>query len=247
MEALQRLADNLNYKYETAFLLRGNNSRLINSYNGFDLDPNREYKIGLKYFSVYNSLRNVTESNNKFRYSKDGGVTWIDLTFAPGSYEASFFNKKINDIEADDTYNISFVADLSTNKFELQLKNNRQVDFSIDNSIRTLLGFNSGTYTTSTIAQNKANIENGIGALNIHCNIARGMYLNNKQTDIIFSIPAFTTPLAHRIVQEPSKIMYFPLKTKSITDLIVQIKDDKERLVDFGGEQVMVLLHLKQI
>ena len=247
-ESIKKIADIANSKYENFFILNGKSSNLsMRIPTPINLDSSRNYKMGLKFFSVYNTIRNVTDQNNKIKYSKDGGTTWIDKTFEPGSYEAAELVKELGDVDANNKPNIDFEPYIPTNKFKLVLKNNRQVDFTIDKSIRNILGFNSKKYTTTTIAENKSNIENQIDIINIHCNIVEGGYFNGLQQNIIYSIPSFTVALGHKIIETPMKPIYLPITITSIHNIQLEIKDNNGNPIDFGEENITVQLHIKQI
>ena len=49
------------------------------------LDPNKKYEAALLSISLYNSIPNITEENNKFKYSADSGKSRKILTLNKGS------------------------------------------------------------------------------------------------------------------------------------------------------------------
>lgn len=212
----------------------------------YELDQDKKYQIGLKYFSVYNSLRNVTKDNNQFKVSKDGGRTWKTLTLLPGSYEYVSINEFL--IEAVGSNkgkpNIEFEGNLNLNKIKLNLRNHHQVDFNVDNSINSLLGFDKKLYRKSTLAPYKANIENDIDIINIHCNLVNGGFFNKDQKQIIYSIPTFTVPIGYRIVEKPFQTTYLPINSRGIKEINLDIKDGLGRYIDFGGEEICIQLHV---
>ena len=248
-ESIKKIADITNSKYENFFILSGRSSNLsMQIPTPIKLDSNRNYKMGLKFFSVYNTIRNVTTENNKFKYSKDAGKTWETKTFEPGSYEASELIKELGDVDTSTNKpNIDFEPYIPTNKFKLVLRNNRQVDFTIDKSIRNILGFDSKKYTTTTIAENKSNIESQIDIINIHCDVVEGGYFNGLPQNIIYSIPSFTVPLGYKIIENLVKPIYLPVIISTISSIKLEIKDNNGNPIDFGEENITVQLHLKQI
>lgn len=243
MEAkIMELTNLLNSKYQEFFIISAKRSDIHQQFKTpITLDATRNYELGLKYFSVANSIKNVSDGNNKFHYSRDGGTTWFDKTLPTGSYEIKALNDYIN------SDNIKFEPYVTTNRVKLVLKNNHQVDFSKDNTIRNLLGFESKIYATTTIAENRANLENDISSINIHCDLIQGGYLNGEMKNIIYSIPSFTVPLGYRIIEQPISPIYLPVNKQSIREIRLRIVDDEGRLIDFGDEEIYIQIHLKQV
>ena len=42
------------------------------------LDDNKQYEAALLSIDLFNSIPNITHSNNVLKYSKDGGNSWVD-------------------------------------------------------------------------------------------------------------------------------------------------------------------------
>ena len=51
------------------------------------LDKNKKYEMALVNLETYYSFPNIDGSNNYFRYSPDGGTTWVDIFIPEGSYD----------------------------------------------------------------------------------------------------------------------------------------------------------------
>ena len=48
------------------------------------LDPIRHYKAALRYFTVYNNIVNIVNTNNVFRYNNGSG--WNTINLISGAY-----------------------------------------------------------------------------------------------------------------------------------------------------------------
>src|SRR5271163_1996024 len=59
------------------------------------LHNNEKYEAALLSIDTYNSIPNVTNVNNKFKYSTDNGSTWKILTLSIGSYSIEAINDEI--------------------------------------------------------------------------------------------------------------------------------------------------------
>ena len=116
------------------------------------LDSNKKYEAALLSVNLYNSIPNVTGDNNKFKYSNDSGQTWKIITFNKGSYEIQAINDEIQRqmiINGDyDIINKEFYktvsADIPELKSIINITNQSYlVDFDVENSIGSTLGFYS--------------------------------------------------------------------------------------------------------
>ena len=94
-ELLKKFIDITNSKYERQFII-GKKSSEISEKLPYPivLDENRNYKLGLTFFSVYNSIRNITESNNKLKIYN--GEVWKNIEIRPGSYEVMAIQEEIS-------------------------------------------------------------------------------------------------------------------------------------------------------
>jgi len=100
--------------------------------------------------TTYNSVPNITEDNNKFRYSSDKGQNWKEITLPTGAFEFEEINTKIqsemavnNDFDQEhNLFYITFGYYKPTFKSILNISNeNYVVDFNIQNSIASIFGF----------------------------------------------------------------------------------------------------------
>ena len=62
------------------------------------LNPNEKYEAALLSINLYNSIPNITEENNKFKYSTDKGQTWKIITLNKGSYEIQAITMKFKEL-----------------------------------------------------------------------------------------------------------------------------------------------------
>ena len=59
------------------------------------LKQDTQYEAALLSINLYNSIPNITDENNKFKYSTDNGNTWKVITLNRGSYEIQAINDEI--------------------------------------------------------------------------------------------------------------------------------------------------------
>ncbi|ESO92145.1 hypothetical protein LOTGIDRAFT_162796 [Lottia gigantea] len=162
-----------------------------------------------------------------------------------GSYEYIAINEYLSEYggSVNGKNNIEFEGNLNLNKIKLILRNNSQVDFNVENSLNTLLGFDKQICNQSTLAPHTANIENDIDVINIHCNLINGGFFNKYKRQIIYSLPTFTVPIGYRIIEKPFQTTYLPFNSFMIKDINLEIKDGKNRFIDFGNDEIVIQLH----
>src|SRR5208282_4120211 len=114
--------------------------------------PDYDHEIALVNLETWYSFANISVTNNLFRYSIDGGLTWKLLTIDIGSYQIESINDEIQrllqingDWDSDNNaHYITLSPNISTLKAVIEITNaDYRVDFTIDNSIRSILGFDS--------------------------------------------------------------------------------------------------------
>lgn len=156
-----------------------------------------QYKCALQRLDTYYSWYNISQSyqNNTFKYNN--GVQDVILTIDDGLYSLPNLITEIQDlmvlegdyttVDGENQFDINFELDLSSGYVSLILTNGYSVDFT-DRNIRTIFGFDSQNYNTSTVSPNKADINYGVNQILVHLNIVAGSsYVNNVASDVVFS------------------------------------------------------------
>ena len=105
---------------------------------------NKQFKIAITFLSAYNGIFNVTNSNNKFYFTKS--ITddnhYIMITITPGAYERESLNDEIKRIIIDDehftpeNYPFQIKANFSTLGSIIEISNQESaISFRPDDSI----------------------------------------------------------------------------------------------------------------
>ena len=202
-------------------------------------------------FSTYNSLGNIFQNkNDRFRFSKDKGVTWKTITLQPGSYDIKSIDKAIKkEIGIPDKDEKQFFLNVepTVNRISLTLDANHQVDFNIDNSLSHLLGFNKKTYKQGFhVGENLPHITD-INSIVIHCDLIEGGYVRGIGTNSIYSFPAHKVPTGYRIVQEANPLFFFPIGKYNIDAIRVWITSENGDLISFAGEDIVIDLLIQEV
>ena len=115
------------------------------------LELEGSFEIALHSLETYYSFPNVDEKNNKIRVSLDSGTSWSNLAFAVGCYEHKDINAELQRqlvVLGGKKDDITLKPNKNTFQTIMTIAGNVQVDFTVKDSIRTVLGFNSKIYTS---------------------------------------------------------------------------------------------------
>lgn len=218
------------------------------------LDDDATYVLGLIDFVSYNTIPNVDKTNNKFHYYSGGKLE--EITLAEGSYEIGdiekFLNRQIKKREAHSNRIVKeeehthLMIKPNMNTLRCEIKWCKQIDFTRDISIGSLLGFDKKKLPENVkhISDHPIDIFK-VNAICVDCNLISNSYSNNKLIHIIHMFYPTVAP-GFKIIQHPSNVIYLPVNARVIDEICVKILDQDGRLVNFNGELVTVRLHLKK-
>lgn len=198
----------------------GKDKFTISNQNGLFEIP-REAKVAtveLNNATVWNTIYNISSNkqNNKFRFTELG--TDYDVTFSDGLYDLSALNTALNrELTAQGLASgiVTLQGDDATQKVVVIWTTLTQsIDFTIADSCRTILGFDSAVYSSGavtpgyTIAPNSA-LFNLIDYYLINSDLVTdGIMINGKYQSVISKMP-IQAPVGSQSVYIP----YNPIKT----------------------------------
>ena len=223
-------------------------------YNNITLPYEKDYEIALVQYSMPYSWHNLSSkyNNNVFSYSTNGGGSYTNITIPNGNYSIEELNDYI--VSTLGNSNIVIQANFNTGRVELVLANNHGVDFSVANSFRGLLGFDSAVVvntsgvTTTTSATNPADINRGIEAISIHTNLvdAKNSLLNEKFSTSIFSFVPKTGPQSILAENIPNPIYVGVSLHGPLGRIQYSVRDNLGNIVDLEGESITLTFHLRE-
>ena len=252
---LEQIEKNTSHKSSFQIILNSTKSSFLTKFSpAIELDKSRKYEIALINLETYYSFPNITQANNKFRYSPDRGHNWFDITIPTGCYEIADLNRIIQQSmksnnhwdHANESYYITLGANTSTLKCVLNIGHNYFVDFRPDNSLNTVLGFNSTAYRSGYHeSENVVNIMS-INSILVNVDIINGSYVNGTQQPTIYSFFP-NVPPGHKIIESPRNLVYLPIVIDNISSINTSITDNHGKILDLRGEHITMRFHIREI
>ena len=256
---LVQLINNISYKYSKTFTFNSKSTNSIFEFgNKLSLNKDYVYTLKLNSFSGWETLTNIDETKNKFRYSPDNGTTWKNITIPKGIWGFTQINKKMHEQmknnnhydSTNDKYYINFEINTSENRIILNLENNYQVDFNVENSMYNVFGFEKQIYIRTTQAPNNANISSTLSMFIVIDLIEPNILYSNgkvKFVQYVRSIPMYRNQISSRIVVEdinPQK--YKLLESKyNVSSCRISLQDEDGKILDFGNEEFSIIFTIE--
>src|SRR3977135_3773241 len=134
----------------------------------------------------------------------------------------------------------------NTSKCIITLVTGYSVNFTIANSIRSILGFNSEVINAaSNTSENIIKIQN-FTIICVNCDLVSNTYLNSTSSQILRVISNTLVPVGYKIIVEPTNQIFLPIKHLSgFSDFRVWITDENGNLINFNGETITITLLLR--
>lgn len=234
------------------------------------LEENENYVMGLIDFMTYNTIPNVDATNNKF-YIGD-----FVITLPEGTYEIEDINKAIQSFltehdvkpkEAPSPAELAPIEEKSAPKsikkhkyertvlmlkqnlstFKCEIKSNKDIDFTKPNNIGEILGFKPIKITTKKWHYSDYPIQiTKVNGICIECNLIQNSFNNDSKVHIIHMFYP-NVPPGYKIVENPKNVIYLPINTRFINEIVLKVTDQDGNLINFKGEVISIRLHLKKV
>ena len=207
------------------------------------------YEMAVCSLETYYSFPNIDESNNTLRVSLDKGVKWNIIKIPVGCYEIKAINEEVKRqvIKAGGKKgDVVITPNLNTLQCILILKNdNIIVDFNVDNSLRSVLGFSARKFSGAGRfeSENVVNIMK-VNSILVHCDIIGGLRLNGEERAIIYSFFPNVGP-GEKIVTRSKNLIYLPITLGVIFHMTCWLTDQDNNLLNLRGEEITITFHIK--
>ena len=252
-ELLHKIVENTSQKDSFQIIVSDDTTRFKKKFHPpIQLNKNKSYEMALVNLETYYSIPNITDKNNKFKYSANGGADWVTITIPTGSYDIEDINdviqKEMKSSDhwdaANEEYYVSILPNPNTMRTVLTVGNNYQVTFTHAKSLRHLLGFNSKAYTASQESERVVDILS-INSILVNVDIISGSFVNGTAQHTIYSFFPNVSP-GHKIVENPKNLIYLPVTLHVLPSIQVTLEDQDGKRLDLRGETITVRFHIRE-
>ena len=201
-----------------------------------------QWRIGLLRFSAPNSIPNITEDNNvlTYHYRKQRR----SLTIPPGAYSLTSLLDAIQG-QLPTGEILQLLGNNSTK--QVGVYSTFHIDFSAPKSPHKILGFPQIFLRSHRwyISSEPVGLRH-LHTIRIHCNIVAGAFDIGGPHHVLYEF-APKAPPGHQLIEEPQNIVYLPIISHNrVSEIIVTITDEKDRPLDFGGQEIHLKLDLRR-
>lgn len=217
-----------------------------------ELSTDAAYKIALQNAELWHAWRNVKKGvNDTFRYNN--GVTWKTITIDAGAYNIVTLDEELSaQLKANGDWDtakksapIALVANYNTLRTLMRVDDKYSVDFTIQKSLRDLLGFDAkvirgpGVFTSD----HRLNITVTQSIL-LHCDLTYGSYLDGAKSSVIGKmIP--NHPPGTLLTYQPFRPYYLPVNRNDfISSVRLRVTNQNDEPLDLSDTPVNYTLHL---
>ena len=242
---LEEIIKNTRCRESISLVVSGKSSLLNTTYNPpINLNSKSRYEMALVNLETYYSFPNVDEKNNTLNFSKDTGKNWDTIKILKGCYEIHSLNAEIT--RQIGCNNITIRPNLNTLKCILTVKDHYMVDFNVENSLRTLLGFDAKRYSQGIHqSENIVNILR-LNSILVHTDIVTSSYINGRMEPVIYTFFPNVSP-GEKIITRPINLTYLPLTVDTIYRMRTWLSDQDNYTLDLRGEVVTIRFHVREI
>ncbi|CAH1106673.1 unnamed protein product [Psylliodes chrysocephalus] len=193
---------------------------------------------------------NKTNKSNVLKKSEEGKPELVKSNIIkPPEHQQRIKRDISNKQEGEEEGEYETVLLLKTNHNTLkcEIKSNKTIHFEKPKSIASLLGFEKKKLSAFQTHESKYPINiNKVNSICIDCNIVRNSYNNNKSVHTVHMFFPRVPP-GYKIIQVPTNVIYLPINTKYIDEIVIKIVDQDGNLINFKQEVVTVRLHLRKV
>ena len=195
--------------------------------------------MSFTWFNVNSSLK-----NQKFKYSKNNGTSFTEITLPAGVWNYTNFNNYNKSQTKDGSdYPIALEFDDTIFRVEITLANNYQL-YLRESNFKKLIGFNKAPLKSGThVGPKIPNLSQDTDLLNIHCDLVDESMVDDQETDISASVlkPSYSFTL------ELQRVTFNPINKNKISSIPVYITDRKRIIIDLNGQDTAFPLLLQPL
>ena len=119
-----------------------------------------------------------------------------------------------------------------------------QIDFTVNNSLRTVLGFDARIYQHGRYeSENLVDIMS-VNSILVHYGIIGASRVNGIEAPVVYNFFPYGAP-GDRIVSTPKNLIYVPITLNVISHMACWLTDQNGTELDLRGEELTIMFYMK--
>jgi hypothetical protein len=209
-----------------------------------------DYEVAPISLETFYSFPNIEDGvNNVFAYKTDPTQPTQLIYIPTGNYEINNIENEIRRQVGDSVYNnMVLTRNVATSKAVFVIKNNYRIDFTVPNSIREVLGFESRLVGGADGYYNGDEIINilSVNSVFVNCDLINNSYSNGVIAPIIYSFFPNVSP-GFKIVRNVEHPIYLRINKSQINSVTTWLTDQDNKELNFRGETITIRFHMRRI
>lgn len=218
------------------------------------LDGNKKYYLALDSADMTYSWYNISDKykNNKIKYSKDSGVSWVEIVFHNGNLSYSDINEYISQVLErngdlnDEGKGITLAFSASFLLVYIELADGYQLDLR-DGDFSSLIGFEKEIIVSTKYGSKSPNITRNVDNIFIHCNLLSDSSVSGRLSDTLYRFSVNNLQISYPFAIEGKRLLYNRINTNIIKELRIYITDGLNNPVDLNNIPIELTLLLKEM
>ena len=250
-EHLQKLVQHAEPKPTFNIVITGKSSRLHTRFSPplvFSNSTSCYYEMALFKLETYYSFPNIDATNNRVKIRINETLGWKTVTIPTGCYEITNINEELQRLIVQlggKKDKVVLSPNNSTLRCVLEVKDDKYgVDFRVDHSLRTVLGFDAKLYERGRFESEHLVDIMSVNSIMVHCDIIGGSRWNGIEAPIIYNFFPDTAP-GDKIICTPKNLIYVPITMDVISHMTCWLTDQSGRELDLRGEDLTITFYMK--
>ena len=236
------------------FVLKGKGSDIcLRLPKPIDIPEGYHASLGLKNFSMYNTIHNIKEGvNNCVKILSPCSTDWKTFKLESGAWELDTIAEtlyswiehewpQLKDVRKD----FILTGEQATSKCVFIFKNAYGVDFNVEHSLCSVMGFRRSDRFVGRGVHKAPNIANiaGVTELLFNCNLVESSWLNTSHVPLLYSC-VIDVPPGYRMFRDVQNVSYKKVNSPAIQIIHVWMSDENGRAVDIRDDSLVLTLSL---
>ena len=190
MELLQTIADNTEAKDSFYVIITTKNTNTVTSFSPPIIFRQRsnggtDYEMALVGLNTYYSFPNIDKTNNCIKISH--GHVMDQIILPVGCYEVTAINKEIKrQLKWGKDVPVTLTPNNNTLNCIMTIKKDYVVEFDIENSLASVLGFEKKKYTAGRYESEETVNILKVNSVLVYCDIITGSRVDGVEAPIIY-------------------------------------------------------------